>query len=202
VIGLYGLISYNVSQQRREIGVRMALGATEGGIVGSVLGASARLAFIGAAIGLVGAFGATRLLTGLLYGVSPVECVHVCNDCGSCRLRWRSSQHWIPQCVAARTVTADGAAGVEVVLPRARLTPARARGFIVAASISARTYMWKRIGRPIKPVWPFDRVPFRIQRKVLEVLSVLQRRAHWSRPTRLPRSILTTEAVSDGNQMV
>jgi putative ABC transport system permease protein len=73
VIGLYGLISYNVAQQRREIGVRIALGASEGEIVGSVVLRSARLAIVGVLAGLLGAFASTRLLSGQLYGVSAID---------------------------------------------------------------------------------------------------------------------------------
>lgn len=102
VIGLYGLISYNVSQQRREIGVRMALGATSGGIVGSVLMSSARLAVIGAVLGLGGALAATRLLTSLLYGVSPVDTATFAIS-AACVLAVSVGVAWIPAVRAART---------------------------------------------------------------------------------------------------
>ena len=73
VVGLYGLISYSVARQRREIGVRMALGAEAGSVVGGVLQRALVLTGIGAGIGLVGALFLSRFLEGLLYGVSPVD---------------------------------------------------------------------------------------------------------------------------------
>lgn len=72
-IGLFGVISYNVSQRTREIGVRMTLGATRTSIARLVVGDGLRLALVGTAVGLVGAVIATRLIQGLLYGVSPLD---------------------------------------------------------------------------------------------------------------------------------
>jgi putative ABC transport system permease protein len=72
-IGMYGVISYSVSQRTQEIGVRMALGAKRGAVFGMVLAQGARLAVAGIAIGLAGAFAGMRALTGLLYGVKPAD---------------------------------------------------------------------------------------------------------------------------------
>ena len=72
-VGLYGVISYVMAQRTQEIGVRMALGAGPGDVIGLVLRQGARLAGTGAAIGLAGAFALTRLLSGLLFGVSPTD---------------------------------------------------------------------------------------------------------------------------------
>lgn len=72
-IGLFGVISYNVSQRTREIGVRMTLGATRSSIARLVVGDGIRLALIGTIVGLLGAVAATRLIRGLLYGVSPLD---------------------------------------------------------------------------------------------------------------------------------
>jgi predicted permease len=73
VVGIYGVISYLVSQRRAEIGIRMALGARVSQVSGLVVMDSLRLAGIGVAIGLVGALAATRVLGALLYGVSPTD---------------------------------------------------------------------------------------------------------------------------------
>jgi predicted permease len=70
VIGIYGVISYMVSQRRREIGIRLALGAQRGDVLRMVLRQGAKLALVGVAIGIGAAVGLTRLLTGLLFGVT------------------------------------------------------------------------------------------------------------------------------------
>lgn len=73
-IGIYAVISYAVAQRTRELGVRMALGATRGQVMALVLSHSARLALIGVAIGVVaGALALTRVLAGLLYEVRPSD---------------------------------------------------------------------------------------------------------------------------------
>jgi ABC-type antimicrobial peptide transport system permease subunit len=72
-VGLYGLISFGVTQRTRELGVRVALGARRGDIIGLVLRDGVRLAVVGVAIGVAGALAATRLLAGLLYGVSATD---------------------------------------------------------------------------------------------------------------------------------
>ena len=70
-IGLYGLIAYSVTQRTREIGVRVALGASTAEIVGLVLGQGMRLALAGALVGLAAALVTTRLLVGLIPSVEP-----------------------------------------------------------------------------------------------------------------------------------
>src|SRR4029077_8893093 len=74
-VGIYGVLSYMVAQRARHIGIRMALGASEGRIVWDVLGFGLRLAGIGLAIGLAAALAATRLLSSLLYGVRPTDAI-------------------------------------------------------------------------------------------------------------------------------
>jgi putative ABC transport system permease protein len=72
-IGIYGLISYVISQRTQEFGIRMALGARQGNIVLLVLRRSLILAITGLAIGVLASLGATRVLSSLLYEVSPLD---------------------------------------------------------------------------------------------------------------------------------
>lgn len=72
-IGIYGVMAYLVNQGTREIGIRMALGATQHDILGLVVRQGMMLAFSGVAIGLTGAFVLTRLIRSLLYGVEPTD---------------------------------------------------------------------------------------------------------------------------------
>ncbi len=72
-IGVYGVMAYGVEQRRQEIGVRLTLGSTRQRVLMMVLGDGLRLSIVGVAIGLVAAFGLTRLLSGLLYGVVPTD---------------------------------------------------------------------------------------------------------------------------------
>lgn len=72
-IGIYGVISYAVSQRTREIGVRMALGAERGDVSAMIVRQGLRLAGFGVVIGLAAAFGLTRLMSSLLYGVEAVD---------------------------------------------------------------------------------------------------------------------------------
>jgi predicted permease len=68
--GVYGVISYGVSQRTREIGIRMALGARRGAVSSMVLGDAARVVALGVGVGLSGAIVVARLMASLLYGVS------------------------------------------------------------------------------------------------------------------------------------
>jgi putative ABC transport system permease protein len=72
-VGIYGLLSYAVTQRTREMGIRMALGAQVSDVLGLVLKQGMTLALIGEAIGLAGAFALTRLIRGLLFGVTPTD---------------------------------------------------------------------------------------------------------------------------------
>jgi len=73
VCGIYGVISYAVAQRTRELGVRLALGATRGQVFALVLGQGARLALLGLLIGVAAALALTRVLAGLLYEVRPTD---------------------------------------------------------------------------------------------------------------------------------
>jgi predicted permease len=72
-IGIYGVLAYTVTQRTREFGIRMALGASAADVVGMVIRHGVRLAAIGLAFGVAGAFAVTRLMTALLYGVRPTD---------------------------------------------------------------------------------------------------------------------------------
>ncbi|HEX5635237.1 MAG TPA: FtsX-like permease family protein, partial [Gemmatimonadales bacterium] len=72
-LGIYGVIAYAVSQQQREIGIRIALGARPGSVVRMVLADGLRLTLVGVAVGLAGALATTRLLSGLLFGVGASD---------------------------------------------------------------------------------------------------------------------------------
>jgi predicted permease len=73
IVGLYGFLAFRVNQRRREIGIRMALGASRETTALLVLRDTARMACIGLALGLVLAIGATRLETSMLFGVRPLD---------------------------------------------------------------------------------------------------------------------------------
>ena len=72
-IGIFGVMSYAVSQRTREIGIRMALGADTNGIFRLVVGQGLKLILLGLLIGLAAAFAGTRLMSSLLYGVSAID---------------------------------------------------------------------------------------------------------------------------------
>ena len=73
MVGLYGVIAYSVAQRTREIGIRVALGANRATVLGLVIGQGLKLTLIGAAIGLLAAFGVTRLIQSLLFGLSATD---------------------------------------------------------------------------------------------------------------------------------
>jgi ABC-type antimicrobial peptide transport system permease subunit len=72
-VGTYGVMSYTVAERTHEMGIRMALGAEAGGVVRLVLVQGLKVTGIGLGLGLVGAFGLTKLMSSILYGVSSTD---------------------------------------------------------------------------------------------------------------------------------
>ena len=72
-IGIYGVMSYAVSQRTRELGIRMAMGATPGNVLQLIILNGAKLIALGVGIGLILAFAVSRIMKGLLYNVSPAD---------------------------------------------------------------------------------------------------------------------------------
>lgn len=72
-LGIYGVISYSVTRQTQEIGIRMALGATQARVLLGVIAGTLRLALIGIALGMIASFAVARLIASLLFGTSPTD---------------------------------------------------------------------------------------------------------------------------------
>jgi predicted permease len=71
VVGIYGVMSYAITQRTNEIGIRVALGAQHGNILWLILGQGLRLALVGGAVGILASFALTRYMSHLLFGISP-----------------------------------------------------------------------------------------------------------------------------------
>lgn len=72
-VGIFGVVSHSVARRTREMGIRIALGATPGGVRWMVVGGAMRHVVVGLAVGLTGAVALTRVLRGMLYGVQPTD---------------------------------------------------------------------------------------------------------------------------------
>lgn len=72
-VGIYGVISYSITQSTQELGIRMALGANRRNILSLIVGQGAKLALIGVGLGIVASLLLTRVLSSLLYGVSATD---------------------------------------------------------------------------------------------------------------------------------
>ena len=72
-VGIYGVVAFSVTRRTQEIGIRMALGAQRSSVLRLIVGEGARLAFLGVAIGIAASLLITRLLSGLLFGVSATD---------------------------------------------------------------------------------------------------------------------------------
>jgi membrane-associated protease RseP (regulator of RpoE activity) len=101
LVGVYGLMACTISQQRGELGIRLALGATPGALLRMVLSRGAVLAGVGIGLGVLGAIGLTRFMTSMLYQVTPTDPVVIVAACGAI-LAAALAACWVPARTAAR----------------------------------------------------------------------------------------------------
>jgi len=81
-IGLYGLLAYEVTRRRNEIGIRFALGARRSQVLGGIIRGAGRLLILGAALGLPAAWAASRLVSSMLFGITPADPGTFAGACG------------------------------------------------------------------------------------------------------------------------
>ena len=107
-VGLYGLLAYTTAQRRKEIALRMALGAERRSVVGMVIGQGARLVAMGLVVGLIASLALTRLVASLLYQTNPYDLTGVCHHPGGARPG--RADGLCASCVARRAGRADHSA--------------------------------------------------------------------------------------------
>jgi len=100
-LGVYGVLAHAVTQQRREIGIRMALGARKGDVLTYILRSAISMLIVGFAGGLAGAFALTRVLKSLLFNVSTLDPIALSVACISMALVGMLAA-WVPASRAAR----------------------------------------------------------------------------------------------------
>jgi ABC-type antimicrobial peptide transport system permease subunit len=100
-IGTYGVLSYMVTERRREIGIRVALGATRSHVLTQIMKQGLQVTALGVTLGLVGALAVNRLIASLLFGVQPTDTVTIASVIAtitvvavvaSCLPAWRASR--------------------------------------------------------------------------------------------------------------
>jgi ABC-type antimicrobial peptide transport system permease subunit len=106
MIGIYGVISYSVTQRTREIGIRTALGASESQVVSMFVFRGLRLTLVGVMLGLAGAVASTRLMTSLLFGVSAIDPITYAAVTAAV-IAAAVAASYVPSRGAARTVPLD-----------------------------------------------------------------------------------------------
>ncbi len=105
-VGIYGVMSYSVSQRTNEIGIRMAFGAVPAQVRSMVLRESTWIALTGITVGLAGALALTRLVKSMLYGISPNDPLSIAAAAAALLLVALASS-WIPARRAARVQPMD-----------------------------------------------------------------------------------------------
>ena len=159
-VGTYGVLSYMVTARRREIGVRMALGASRSSVIGLVMKQGLQATVVGVIVGVAGAFAANRMIASLLFGVQPTDAATMAGVIATistvaafaCQLPgWRASrldpESWNPE----RTRVAESR---DVCFPEGGLSLSISHAFVQwpnrypgpCPAHSLRTSLWPRNG--------------------------------------------------------